>query len=153
LSFPVVSSKSVFIDGDQNRLELVTVAREASHEVPVLRRAEGPALALSLDEKPNGHRLDAAGRKSPSDLLPEKRRELEADHQAVQDSTGLLRVDEPHVQRAGVLHRLEDGPSRDLVEADAAEPPFVLVVAELLGDVKRDRLSLAVGISSEENVG
>jgi hypothetical protein len=130
----------------------VTVAREASHEVPVLRRAEGSALALSLDEKPNGHRLDAAGRKSASDLLPEKRRELEAD-QAVQDSTGLLRVDEPHVQRAGVLHRLEDGPSRDLVEADAAEPLFVLVVAELLGDVKGDRLSLAVGISSEENVG
>ncbi len=142
---------SVLSNRDQNRLELATVAREAGQEIPVLGRAEGTTLALSLDEKPDRHRLDAARREAAGDLLPQKRRELEAD-QAVQDSTCLLRLDEPHVQRARVLHRLEHRPSRDLVEADPSEPLSILLVAELLCDVERDRLALAVRIRGEENV-
>ena len=119
---------------------------ELGHDAEIGRGAEGDDLALALDDQPYGHRLHAAGREGRADLLPQHGRELEA-HQTVQNAARLLGVHEVHVDRAGLLDGLQNGPFGDLVEDDA----LGLVDGETqhFGQVPGDGFSFAVFIGGE----
>ena len=94
---------------------------EVGVDRPVLDRDERLDLALALADDPQGDRLDAAGGESAPDFLPEEVGHL-VSHETVDDPTCLLRVDEPGIDLARVLHRREHGFLGDLVEPDPLEP-------------------------------
>ena len=114
-------------------------------EVPVTRGAEGDPLAFPGDDEPGGHGLDPSRRQPGHDLLPQHRRDLIA-VQPVQHPPGLVGVDKPGVQLAGVVHRVRDGLRRDLVEDHS---PGRHLGLEFLEEVPGDGLALAVLISGE----
>ena len=123
-------------------------AERAGHVVVGLA-LEGLQLALALDDEAHGDALHAAGRQRRLHLAPQHGRQLEA-HQSVEHAAGLLRVDQVHVQRAGMLDGLEDGRLRDLMEHDALG--LLLVEPQHLAEVPRDGLSLAVLIACEPHL-
>ena len=119
---------------------VVAAAEEDALEVPVLRRAESDALPLALDQDPGRDALHPAGRQPGHDLLPQDRADL-VPVEAVEDPAGLLRVDQPFVDLARVLHRCLDRLRGDLVEDHPADRhPWL----ERLAQVPGDRLALAV---------
>ena len=95
-----------------------TAVLELGLEIPVAATAEGASGPLTQHQQPHGHRLDPAGRKAPSHLLPKQRREG-VTHQPIQDSPGFLGVHQLHVELAGLV----EGPANrllgDLVEHHA----------------------------------
>ncbi len=140
------------INGLEFSLELLApVGLKQRADGPPLDRHEGRALPLAIGDQTQRHRLDAPGRQSgatfpaaSADLLPEHWAERVAD-EAVEDAARLLRVHAVHVYLARVLQRVQHRLARDLVKLDApgrAQP-------QLIHDVPRDRLSLAVRVSRE----
>ena len=107
---------------------------------------EGDDLAFALDDQPYGHRLHTSGRERRPHLFPQYGREFEA-HQPVEDSAGLLGVDQVHVDRTRFLDGLEDGAFGDFVEDDT----FGLVDGEPqhFGEVPCDGFSFAVFIGGQ----
>ena len=144
------------VDGGQLRLEGARVLRiipvparvEVGGQVPVLSGDERHALALTLDDDAGGHRLHAARRQSRHDLLPQHRGHLVA-VETVEDTAGLLRVDEVLIELTGVFRGGEDGGLGDLVEHHAAHRHRRL---EHLEQVPRDGLTLAVGVCREQQL-
>ena len=94
-------------------------------DVPVLFGDEGADLALPVHDEAQGDRLHAARRKTRTDALAQKRRELVA-HQSVQHAARLLGVDEVIVDLAGVLQCPCDRRGRNFVEFDAVFALFEL---------------------------
>ena len=134
-------------DPDQVGLERRAIGRKKSRlQGPVLPCQEGADLALPIDDQPNGHGLDAAGRKPGSDLAPQQRAQGVAD-QAVDDPAGLLRVDEVDVDGARLGERLLDRRLGDLGEGDPAGP--VRGEPGRLGDVPCDGLAFAVEVGGK----
>ena len=122
--------------------------REDRLDRPVLAGGEGIDLALALDDEPDRHRLDAAGRQAAADLARQQRAQRVAD-EPVDDPAGLLRVDQVAVDVARVGERLLDRGLRDLAEG---HPPGLLRRdVGGLGDVPGDRLTLAVEVGREED--
>ena len=74
---------------------------ERTDDVPVGRRDEQHALASRVRRRARRGGLDAPGGESRIDLLPQHGRDLLA-VQPVEDAAGLLRVDEPLVDLAGL---------------------------------------------------
>ncbi len=114
-------------------------------QVPVPGGAERDAFPFPGDHQPGGHGLDPPRGQPGHDLLPQDRGDLIA-VQPVQDPPGLIGVDQASVQFARVVHRMRDGLRRDLVKH---HPPGRHLGLELLEQVPRDGLALAVLISSE----
>jgi hypothetical protein len=121
---------------------------EGGGQVPVARRDERDALALTLDHQAGGDALHAARRELRHDLLPQHRADLIA-VQPVEDAAGLLRVDELDVQLARAARGGADGVRGDLVEHHAVYRDLGL--QDLL-KVPGDRLALAVLICREEEL-
>ena len=119
-------------------------------ECPVLPRGEGRDLFLALADHPQGRALHAAGGKPTAHLLPQERREVEAD-QIVERSARLLCVHQLSGQFARLRHGLADRIAGDLVERN----PVDLLARELAAraqDLKQmpgDRFALAIGIGRE----
>ncbi len=113
---------------------------------PVLDRHEGVDLGLPVADHLERHRLHAPGRQAALNLLPQKRRELEA-HQPVEHPARLLRIDEVGVDLARGGERRQHRLLGDLVEGDAVD--VLVVAAEHLRDVPGDRFPLAIGVGSE----
>ncbi len=132
--------------GPEEALLGVAGGVELGHHAEIGSRAEGDDLALALDDQSHGHRLHAARRERRAHLLPQHGRELEAD-QTVEDAARLLGVDQVHVDRAGLLDRLQDRTLGDLVEDDALGP--IYRETQHFGQVPCDGLSFAVLIGGE----
>jgi hypothetical protein len=131
-------------------VEGLLVLEQVRRDGPVLLLHEGADLVLALANEPERHRLNAASREAGSDRLPEEGAHLVA-HEPVQDAASLLRLDLPRVERSGGLERLLHGPLGDLAERDALEAVAVHGVAQLLRDVVRDRLALAVRVGRQDH--
>ena len=134
------------VKGDEPGRERAGV--EDGVQVPVPSSGEGDPLALALDDQPGGHGLHAARGQALHDLLPQHRADL-VPVQPVDDPAGLLRVDQLHVEVAGVLGGLADGVAGDLVEDHPADRDLGL---QDLEQVPGDRLALAVLVRREQQL-
>ena len=123
---------------------------EGRGDGPVLLGHEDIDLLLAVADHLRGHRLHAACAQALLHLAPEQRADLVAD-QAIQHASGLLGVDQIHVDGAGALHRRLHGLGRDLVEFDAAGRG--LVDAQDVRQMPGDCLTLAVRVSREVDLG
>ena len=121
---------------------------EAPGDVPVAGRDERAALALPLDDEPDGDRLNAAGRQPLHDLLPEDGRDLVA-VEAIEDPARLLCVDQALVDGAGLAERALNRVLGDLVEDHPAHGHLRL---QDLEQVPGDRLALAVFVRREQQL-
>ena len=92
---------------------------EVGLDCPVLLRDEGGDLLLPVGDHADGGGLDPARRQTLFEFAPEQRAEPVPDY-AVQDSAGLLGVDEVHVDFARVVEGLGNGGLGDFVEYDPA---------------------------------
>ncbi len=87
---------------------------------PILLRHKRANGFLALDDQPQRHSLHATCRQAAADLVPQKRRDFVA-HQPVEDTAGLLRVNEIGVHSPGVVKRGADGFGRDFVKGHAED--------------------------------
>ena len=122
---------------------------QARIEGPVFLRAKRLALLLALDDYPKRYRLDPPGADSTLDLVPEQRAYLVAD-QPVEHPARLLGVEQVVIELLRVCHRRPHRALRYLMEQYAADG--ALDLSELVGDVPRDRLALAVGVGRQVDV-
>src|SRR6185312_12461396 len=119
-------------------------------ERPVLLSDEGRDLFLALADHAQRGALHAARREAAPDLLPEKRREIEAD-EVVERPARLLRIDQIERQIARLRHRLADRVARDLIEDHPMDRLAVELAAGLedLLQVPGDCLALAIRVGGE----
>ena len=134
------------IDGHEARLERAGLERP--DDVPVARGDESHPFPLALDDEPGGHRLHTPRREPRHDLLPQHGRDLEP-VEAVEDSAGLLSVDEALVDLARLVERALDRVPRDLVEDHPSDRHLWL---QHLAQVPGDRLALAVLVRREQEL-
>ena len=130
----------------EKRLVRVGGGIELGYHAEIGRGAESDDFALALHQQPHGDALHAAGRELGFHLFPEYGRELES-YEPVQHAAGLLRIDQIHIDGAGALDRIENGPLGDFVKDDP--PGLIHRQSEHLGQVPGDGLSLAVLIGGE----
>ena len=135
--------------GREHPLVVLGAGVEGALEVPVRRGAERHPLALPVDDQPGRDGLHAARGQAGHDLLPQHRGDLVA-VEPVEDPAGLLRLDEVHVDVAGVVDRGVDRLRGDLVEHHPADRHLGL---QLVEQVPRDGLALAVLVGGEEELG
>src|SRR4029079_4125530 len=95
------------VDARQPGGEGLRVLDGEALDVPVGRRDEGHAFALTLDDHAGGRGLDAAGRGALLHLEPQPRAPVPA-VEPVEDAARLLRIDEREVELAGVVDGLAD---------------------------------------------
>jgi hypothetical protein len=138
------------VELDEPRAERLRRLRRLDLDGPVFLADERLDLGLAVADQPEGDALHAAGRQARHDLLPEQRRQVEAD-EVVQRAARLLRVDEVARQLLGVRDRVLDLLLRDLEELGAVHGLAVEHAALLqdLVQVPRDRLALAVRVGRE----
>ena len=142
------------VEAAQARAERrVRRGRELAVDGPVFLRPEGLDLVLALADQAQRHRLHAPGGARAVELAPEHRRQREAD-QVVERAARLVGVDQPVVQAARTLHRVEHGALGDLVEDHAPDVDAVdrLALLERREQVPGDRLAFAVGVGREVEV-
>ena len=92
--------------------------------------------------------MHPAGRKTALHFLPKKRTDAIAD-QAIENPPRLLCVDQIHVDRTGMEHRLVDRVRRDLVENDPADRLRVRIGRG--NQMPRDRFAFAVRVGGEDH--
>ncbi len=117
---------------------------------PVFARHEGFDFQLALDDHAERGRLHAAGGKPGTDLLPQQRRQVEAD-QIVQRAPRLLGVDQVGRDLARVAHGVLDGRFGDLVEGHPLHRRLDLAFLEDLADVPGNRLAFAVRVGCQQH--
>ena len=118
-------------------------------DVPVAGADERDPLALALDDQPDRRALHASRRQAAVDPPPEHRRDL-VPVQAVEDAPGLGGVDQAVVDLARVVDGVVDRGLGDLVED---HPLHRHLRVEVLEQVPRDRLALAVFVGREVQLG
>ena len=115
-------------------------------ERPVFFGPKRLTFLLALDDYPQRHRLDPSGADSALDLVPQERTYLVAD-QPVEHAARLLGVEEVVIELLRIGHRVAHRALRYLMEQHA--PNGALDLSELVGDVPRDGLALAVRVGRE----
>jgi hypothetical protein len=123
--------------------------REAGGHLPPLVGHEGLDLLLAFDDQAHRDGLHPPGAEAAGDLLPEQRADLVA-HDPVEDAPRLLGVHAVDIDRVGVAEG-----AGDLVLGDRGEDHALGVRgldADLLGEVPRDRLALAVEVRREPDL-
>ena len=140
-------SNTARIDAHQLRIELAS-ALQRRGEVPVLGGDKRHALALALDDDAGRHRLHAPRRQARHDLFPQHRADF-VTVEAVQDTAGLLGVDQVVVELAGVLGRVADRGLGDLVKHHALDGDLRL---ERFQKVPGNRLALTVRVCGEQEL-
>jgi len=116
---PITDLRLLAIDPHEVRLERVPVGSDENGlQRPVLAGRKGTNLPFAVDDDPYGDRLNPPRRKTGANLAPEKRAKRIAD-EPVDDSPGLLRVDQVLVDFARLGERLLDCRFGDLREGDA----------------------------------
>jgi hypothetical protein len=117
-------------------------------DVPVLLGDEALDLALAVHDEAERYGLHAPGRQAERELGPHERGDVVADD-AVEHAAGPLRVVEVVVELAWIRHAVRHAALRDLVELDPRD--VLLGLLDLVGDVPRDRLALAIGVGREQD--
>ena len=125
---------------------LLRLRREPGVDAPVLLGLERLDLPFAVDDQPQRHRLDAAGRQCAAELLGKERRQLVSDD-PVQDSAGLLGVHQVEVDAARVTEGSLHGVLGDLGEGHAVGCAWV--GADRLGHVPGDGLALPVEVGGQ----
>ena len=121
---------------------------EPGRDRPVLLLDEGLDLLFPVDDEPQSHGLDPAGRKAPGDLLPQEGAD-EIPGQPVEDAPRLLGVEQVEVDLAEVLEGRLDAFFGDLVEG---HPEDVRVdVGQQLAEVPGDGLAFPVGVGRKDD--
>ena len=138
---------AALINAHQLRVELAS-ALQRRGEVPVLGGDKRHALALALDDDAGRHRLHAPRRQARHDLFPQHRADF-VTVEAVQDTAGLLGVDQVVVELAGVLGRVADRGLGDLVKHHALDGDLRL---ERFQKVPGNRLALTVRVCGEQEL-
>ena len=117
---------------------------------PVLLRQERADLLLALADHAQRRALHAARRQPAAHLLPQQRREVEAD-EIIERAPRLLGIDELERQPARLPDRRTDGVARDLVEHHAVHVLAVEIAARAqdLLQVPGDRLALAIRVGGQ----
>ena len=87
---------------------------------PIFFGDEGADFLLALDDEAEGDGLDASGGKAAANFVPEERRNFVAD-EAIEDATGLLRVDEIFIYLRRMLECGANCFRRDFVEHHAED--------------------------------
>ena len=130
-------------------LFLAAGSRQHRVDVPVFLGLEGLDLLFPVHNQPNGHALHPSGGQAPAHLAPQKGAELIA-HQPVQDTPGLLGVEEVAVDGAGMGHALGNALFGDLAEGD---PVGVLdVQTQQMSQMPADGLSFPVRVGGEKDL-
>ena len=130
--------------------EKPSAAAASASTGPGVPRHEALDLGLALADQAQSHRLHPARRTAAGQLAPQHRRQAVAD-QVVERAPRLPRLDQVHVDRAGVVQRRPDRLLRHLVERDAMDRP-VAERAPLVQPVQHlpgDRLALPVRVGGE----
>ena len=105
-------------------------------------------LAFSVDDEAKGDALYPPCAQAEGELAPDQGGDV-VSHDSVEHPSTALRVVQVLVELARVADPVLDALLRDLVELDALGR--LLGRFELLGDVPRNGLSLAVGVGGEQN--
>ncbi len=119
---------------------------------PVFARFEGLDLLLADDDHAQGRRLDPSSRQTATNLLPQQRREIEAD-QIIERPARLLRVYQRAGKAARLAHRLVDRALGDFGEDHALDGHFFLdaPLFQDLGNVPGNGLAFAVEVGRQIN--
>ena len=96
--------------------------------------------------------MDAAHAEAPSHFFPQQLAAL-VPNDAVQHATGLLGIDQLHIDLPGRLERTFDGRLGDFVEEHAEHFSIVpsRLAVDLFGDMPRNRFALAVRVRGKEH--
>src|SRR5579862_4256365 len=84
---------------------------------PIFLRHEGSDFHLAFDDQPERDGLHASRRKTAAHLIPEQRGNL-ITYDAVENSPGLLRVDQVYIDLPRMLERGANRLRRNFVERD-----------------------------------
>ncbi len=107
-------------------------------------------LLLAVADQLEGHGLDASRAQPAPDLIPQQGADLVAD-EPIEHAASLLSIDHLHVDLGRVVQRFLNRLLRDLVEHQA--PDFLLLRAQLFGQMPPDRFAFAVRVGCDVNVG
>lgn len=113
---------------------------------PVFSWYESGDFGFAVGDHAEGRRLDSTGGKALFQLAPEKGAEPVTDH-AIENASGLLGIDEVHIDCAGVVEGFGDGTLRDFVKDDATD--WNTLDVGCFEEVPGDGLTFAVGVGCE----
>ena len=132
--FGVANFDLLFALADETRVEGRRLAgSEVGINRPVFFLLERLDLAFALDDQTQCDGLHASGGETSTDFVPEQRRNLIA-NQAVENTAGLLRVDQILIDGARMFERCLHGALGDFVEGHAlnARRSFLLALLRFL---------------------
>ena len=136
------------VDAAQGSIELAAALFEHRVDRPVFLRDKGVDFLLPFDDQLQCHRLNAAGGFG-FDLGIEQFGKLETDN-TVKDSSGLLGMDEIHIDRPRIFERFGYGILGDLMERDTVQ--IICRKTEFLRQVPADGFSFTVRVCCEIDV-
>ena len=116
---------------------------------PVFLRHKGADLVLPVHDQLGRHRLHTPGGQTAPHGLPQVRGQLIA-HNAIQNTAGLLGIDQIHIQRAGLFDGRLDHGFGDLIECHALY--LLHRDAQCIRKVPRDCLPLAVRVGCKKDL-
>ena len=147
--FPAADLKFSIVDPRKAGRKLAVLPlRKFRKEIPVFFRNERLNLTFPLTDKAQRNRLDASRTHPALDPRPQQRTDHIADD-TVQHTARLLGVDQIHIQFSGVLKRLRNGTSGNLMKRNPAETGFFIAVLQDLVQMPCDRLPFAVRVGSK----
>ena len=114
--------------------------------IPIFLGNKGLDILFALHQHAQGNALHAAGGQALFDLGPQQGAELVA-HQAIQRTTRLLRVHQPHLDGARGFDRVGNGLLGNLMELNAVR--LVYVHAQRVGQMPGNRFALSVRVGCE----
>ena len=131
------------------------VGCEFGRDGPVFLRCKGLAFPFSFHDEAHCDGLYASCRETPSDFLPEERREIVAD-ESVEHPARLLSCDARHCDLTRMRQSFPDRPFGNLMEYNTFDfrvSSFGLRISEAqgLGEVPGDGFAFAVFIGSEND--
>ena len=126
--------------------EIDVALLESGRYGPVFLGPEPGYLVLAFDDQSRRDRLHSAGRKAVLEPVPEQRAEFVSDD-PIEYPPALLGVDEIHVDGSGFADGRPDHSLGQFVEGDPQR--LAGFDAKHIGEMPRDRLSLAVGVGRE----
>jgi len=134
----------------QTRNEIAFFRDQVGFDSPVLTRYELLDFRLALADQAQRRTLDPARGQSALDLLPQQRRQIEAD-QIIERAPRLLRVDQLHRHLTRRFDRFLDGTLSDFMENDSI---YVfsfqhVTFIEQLDEMPGNRLALAIEVGRE----
>ena len=128
------------------KLGATRLGSQPRHQIPVFSSRKTHPVAFPVDDHAGRHRLHSSGRQAGTNLAPQQGGDFVAD-QAVENTAGLLGVDQVSVQLAGMAQGVVDSVFGNLVKHHAFHGDFRF---QHLHQVPGNSLPLAVLISGQQ---